>query len=296
MDERAQYFNSLELGNKSENTIRAYKKDVNKLYEFFDIRSIEQLASLSVSDFHTFYGSQNFKENTSLNSLIRNLLSYFNFLARSEYISDKHAFFKVRFGSKRFADVKVKRKAVLSPQESESLISAARNLQEKFMLSLMVETAIRRSEVANIKLSDISGCQIKLTAKGDEEIYTYLNTNLCELLGKYLSEERDTDSEYLFYPVRGEEVLDEYGKVRPLTGTSINNRVRSAARRCGIPEEKAEKITAHRLRGSGITRIALMHGLDVARKVANHKSINTTMGYDESKDDVVRRTLLGETA
>ena len=281
MNEIKNYIESLELGGKSPLTVKAYEKDINKMVSYFKITSLSELDNLSVNDFFEFYKSTGLKEN-SLNSLIRNLYAFMNAMKIVGNVSENNAFFKVRFGGKKYVKVNTKIKPVLTSDEAEKIIMAGSSTQERFMLSLMLKTALRRSEIINIKLTDIDGCQIKIKGKGGNEFVFPLNKILCSMLEEYLNERKDK-SEYLFYPIRGE--MSEGGK---LTGTSVNNRVMACAKRAGIDK----KITAHRLRATAITNAAVTHGKSVAQGLARHKSGATTEIYINTQESV--RDLLLE--
>ena len=196
-------------------------------------------------------------------------------------ISEDNAFFNVRFGGRKFVKETKKIKPVLTQEESEKIILSARNSQERFMVAMALKTALRRSEIANIKMSDIDGCKIRITSKGGDEYYTHLNTTLCDMLNEYI-QDRDTDSEYLFYGIKGVQSAD--GRI---TGTSVNNRVRACAKRAGIEKN----ITAHRLRATAITNAAVNHGMALAQGLARHKSISTTNIYVNT-EEAVKNLLL----
>lgn len=275
----------IDNGSKSIHTYRVYNKDLVKFQEHFNLKTVEDIKSLKVDDYKNFYQTQKLSP-TSINSLIRSLSTFHVYLADAEYIEETHHFFKVKFGKSHFMEVKKKKKVVLTPVEETMLINAGRNLQEMFMLSLMLKTALRRDEICNIKLSDIHGCEVIITGKGGDQATTYLDNDLCGMMGRYMSIERKTNSEYLFYGTRGENVN---GK---LTGTSINNRVRECAKLSGIPEDKLKTLTAHRLRATKITRTAITKGLFAAQMIARHNSASTTQGYIEAGDEYVKELLL----
>jgi site-specific recombinase XerD len=276
------YIAVLKIGDKSENTIRSYTKDIQKFINHFEIKDTSEIEEISVDKYHNFYGSLGLS-NVSLNGLIRNLSAFFAYLKEGKYVSNECPFFFVKFGKTKFVDVKRKFKDILSPDEEELVINAGRNLQEKFMLAMALKTALRRSEIAGIKMSDISGCEITITGKGGDEAKTYLNDRLCAMLQEYVLKERNTDSEYLFYGTRGKQSVS-------MTGDTVNNRVKDACERAGIEK----KITAHRLRATRITNVAYEHGDRAAQAIARHKSHTTTELYIGKNDMAVKNIMLSE--
>lgn len=279
------YLTTLKLGNLSDQTLRSYRKDLQKLSDHFNIVSFSDIEGLTVADFQNFYSAQTIKA-SSLNGLIRNMSAFFNWMKENETLKSQE-FFKVKFGKNRFVKVSKVKKMILTAEETELLIKAGANIQEKFMLCLMSFTAIRRQEVCNIKMTDITGCKIIIRGKGDKQRAIFLDEVLCAMLSMY-NAQRNSDSEYLFYSSRG--LVGDDGK---LSTTSVYNRVKSAGERAGIAPEKLEKLTPHRLRGGALTRLIITFGVNVAQKVAGHSSSKTTEIYDESGDVEVERALLG---
>lgn len=285
MDFLQDYVKNLELGGKSQATIRTYKKDIGKLISHFSIKDKESLDRLSVSDFQSFYTSQNITP-VSLNGLIRSLSAFFTWLKGIDYIQD-NAFFHVKFGKTKFVSVKKEHKVILTDEEARELISAADNIQDKFMLALMLSTGLRRDEVGKIKITDIKDCTIIINGKGNKQRKTFLNDTLCHMLNMYMAE-RKTDSPFLFYATRGN--VSSSGQ---LTGSAVNDRVKACAKKANIDPEKAKKVSAHRLRGTLLTNVIRQFGIRAAQSVAGHASMNTTMLYDESGDEITRDVLLG---
>lgn len=275
MKQVEEYIKSLEMSNKSFNTVRTYKKDIYKFIEFFNIKSVDDIQKLDQSNYRDFISSLSVSP-SSINGCIRNLSAFHTWLQDNEYIKDS-SFFKVKFGKSRFVKVEKKLKDVLNDDEIVKIIKSADTLQEKFMIALMVFTAIRRDEVCKIKLSDINNCAIVINGKGSKQRRVFLNEQLCQMLNIYLAE-RNTECEYLFY----------WGS-KKISGVTVNNRVLRAFKNAGIENKK---ITAHRLRATALTNIIREFGILAAQKVAGHSNIMTTRIYDNSGDEVVMNALL----
>jgi site-specific recombinase XerD len=282
LDEFKRYFVSLSTGKgKSQHTIRTYMSTLEKLQNHFHLETRDQLMSLTQDDFINFYNEKCGKENT-LNTHIRNLSAFFHWLLRDDY--KQYSFAKTELGGNKFDRVPKKIRAVLNKEEVERAISAGLNLQEKLMVAMMFKTALRRSEIARIKLSHINNCEITITGKGGDEAHTYLNERLCAMLNDYLVNERNTDSEFLFYGVRGVDSKDG-----SLSGTSINARVQACVRRAGINK----KVTAHTTRRTAITRAALERSPLAGQMLARHKNLKTTMdSYVFVGDEFVKEMLM----
>lgn len=291
MNIRSSYINSLQIGGRSNHTIRGYIKDVDKFVAFFGGSDSfqERLSSITVAEVKGFYSVQ--KETlspASVNALIRNLSAFFTWMQLEGIIEEDHPVFNVRFGKSKLVKAVRIQKPVLSEDEMDAVIMNGRNYQERFMIALMAFTALRVGSISNIRVQDIKGCEILTIGKGNKPHVVYMDDTLCAMMALYMTE-RKTESEYLFYATHGEK-----SESKKLSTNSINNRVKSAAQRAGISEEKMESFSAHRTRAFAITRLITIFGLDVARKVANHASAETTKLYDASASAVVKNALMSQ--
>jgi integrase/recombinase XerD len=282
-----EYIESLKLSGLADATIRSYKKDLTKLYTHFGVESYSDFKNISVAQVKEFYTKQDLKPN-SLNALIRNLSAFFNWMLDNDYVVESETpFFKVKFGRSKFVKVKKQKKVILTKEESNKLIEAGRTKQERFMLALMLHTAIRRSEVTNILMTDIEDNRILIREeKGGEQHYTFLNEELKNVMDDYVNTERFTDSPYLFYSTRGGRA--DGGK---LSEQSVYNRVKDCAKLSGISEDRVAGLSPHRLRGTRITEVALTHGMKQAQALGRHKNIGTTEIYVQLSDAVVEALL-----
>jgi integrase len=158
------------------------------------------------------------------------------------------------------------------------------------MISLMALNGLRRSEVAGIKISDINGCHITVLSKGASRDTIRLNDEMCQMFQKYLNEERETDSEYLFYSTRGG--VTEGGSLR---GETINNRVKTAGRKSGMSEERLGKLSAHALRHCFITNIVRTSGIYQASRAARHSNPNITrLVYDHTGSEIAHQAVMNQ--
>jgi integrase/recombinase XerD len=285
-----EYLNQLKIGNKSSFTIAVYKKDIFKFINFFNIKSLSKLENLNHSDFMKFISSLSNLKPSSIDGLIRSINAWFAWLIYNDKISE-NKFVTLRFGKRKFTNTEKKVVFTLSDEECKRMISSTRTEQEKFMLALMLMTSIRRGEVVNIKLSDINKNKILIHGKGNKERVITLQKDLCEMMDNYLSN-RKSDSEYLFFGERG--IQRDLNK--KLTTTSVNNRVKDAGVRAGLPKERLEKLHAHTTRATAITRIIRTPymGLNIAMKIAGHSSISVTQKYNGTNQDDIERAMLAQ--
>ncbi len=164
---------------------------------------------------------------------------------------------------------------VLSTSEIKLLIDATRNLKHKCIISLLYSAGLRRSELSNLKISDVLSDQMQIkirNSKGNKDRFVGLSKHLLLLLREYFREYKP--KEWLIEGLNGE----KYG------GTSILKVVKRAALNAGI----ARRVTPHMLRHSFATH-HLESGTDLRyiQEFLGHSSSKTTEIYTHvAKTDI----------
>ena len=156
---------------------------------------------------------------------------------------------------------------VLSKDEIISMIDHTSNIKHKCILALLYSAGLRRSELLNLKLSDIDSKRMLIRirkAKGNKDRNTLLSQKLLLDLRKYFIEWRP--KEYLFEGQNG-------GKY---SGKSVANIVKRAASKAGI----TKKVSPHTLRHSFATHL-LEAGTNLRyiQSLLGHNSSRTTEIY-----------------
>ena len=156
---------------------------------------------------------------------------------------------------------------VLSKEEVLSIISSTKNLKHKCIISLLYSAGLRRSELLNLKLTDIESNRMLIRvrdAKGNKDRYTILSKNILIDLRAYYKNYRPTN--YLF---EGQEKAQ-------YSPNSVGNVVSNTAKRAGIKIP----VTAHTLRHSFATHL-LEAGTDIRyiQLLLGHNSTKTTEIY-----------------
>ncbi len=146
-------------------------------------------------------------------------------------------------------------------------LSASNNIRDLSILSFIIYTGVRVSELVNIKTEDINLTEkiVKIRGKGDKERYVPLTNELVMLISRYTSEKKG-NNEYLF--------LSKYK--RKLTPLSVQLIVKKYASRAMLKK----RITPHKLRHTFAT-LALETGVSpiTISELLGHSSLNTTMKY-----------------
>ena len=156
---------------------------------------------------------------------------------------------------------------VLSTAEVKLMIDKTKNIKHKCIISLLYSAGLRRSELINLKLTDIlSGqMQIKISnSKGNKDRYVGLSKHLLTLLRQY------------FLEYKPKEWLIEGQMGGQYSAGSILKTIKASARKAGI----RRRVTPHMLRHSFATH-HLESGTDLRyiQEFLGHSSSKTTEIY-----------------
>ncbi|MCF7888991.1 MAG: tyrosine-type recombinase/integrase [Victivallales bacterium] len=151
---------------------------------------------------------------------------------------------------------------VLSKIEVKRILASSNNIKHKCILMLIYSAGLRRSELLNLKPTDIDSERMLIHingAKGKKDRISLLSDNLLKLLRKYYKEHRP--KKYLFEGQNG-------GKY---SSTCVANILKKASLKTGI----RKNVTPHMLRHSFATHL-LEQGTDL-------RYIQELLGHERSK-------------
>jgi len=169
-------------------------------------------------------------------------------------------------------------KVILSAKDVKKLIEAPdthtnRGYRNRIIIEILYDTAIRRSELANIKVTDLdlqSGF-IRIQGKGDKDRVVPLSERVCELVRNYILAVRpclirDNDDGYL--------LLNRWGKKMD------PNAVWAVVKRCTYLASLRKNVSTHTLRHTRATHM-LKNGAPVRhlQEMLGHESLESTQLY-----------------
>jgi len=252
------YLEKLERLRYSESTIRTYSKYMKEFQMAFTDRDISTIDASEINDYlHSRI--MNEKISTSIqNQLINAIKFYFE-----KILNRKSEYYQIERPRKQVVLPKV-----LSKNEVLSILNECKNKKHKCILSLIYSAGLRRSELINLKVSDIISerKQIRITqAKGKKDRYSILSIKLLEELRVYYREYKP--KEWLF---EGQKPNTQY------SASSIRKILLCTSKSAGI----SRRITPHMLRHSFATHL-LEQGVDLRyiQVLLGHSSSKTTEIY-----------------
>ena len=251
------YLQKLEIRKYSKHTARTYVTQFERFLNYY--KHIDDPMQLGESEIRDF-----------IQQLVASKLSdsYVN-----QSINAIKFYYEVVLGMpNRFYSIDRPRKKETLPQvldqsEVEAMIGLTQNLKHKCIIELLYSAGLRRSELLDLKLSDIDSKRMLIRVchgKGKKDRYTLLSHVLLADLRKYFITWRPKT--YLFEGMAGS----------PYTGGSVLKIVKNAARKAKI----RKPVTPHTLRHSFATHL-LESGTDIRyiQSLLGHNSSRTTEIY-----------------
>ena len=246
----------LQLENKSWRTIKTYKNLFRQYLAYFPDTAPSKISKAQI-EHYVVYRKQDNISDSQLNQLINVLNCFYIRLLEQE---DKIV---------RLQRPKKKKKLpnVYSLEEIQALLKSTTNLKHKCMLVLIYSGGLRRSELLNLKVEDVSFDRKTLfvqNGKGGKDRYTFFSDVAQKYLKEYLRQYQP--SYYLFEGQHG-------GKY---SESSIQKVFDTARKASNVPGN----VTIHGLRHSFATHlIEKSVPLHVVQELLGHNSIKTTEIY-----------------
>lgn len=250
------YLLKLELKRYANSTIRTY---VSFFELFINYQNEKELNELDEGDVRVFLQHliQQNRSNSSVNQAINAIKFYYE-----SVLGMPNRFYEIERPRK---DSKLPK--VISKQEVLSIIENTNNIKHRCVVELLYSSGLRRSELLNLKLSDIDSKRMLirvLDGKGNKDRHTILSKTTLKDLRNYYKEYRP--QRYLFEGKAG----------KKYSAQSVLNIVTQAAEKARIKI----RVTPHMLRHSFATHL-LESGTDLRQiqVLLGHSSTKTTEIY-----------------
>lgn len=300
------FLNYLEtIKNKSENTIKAYKKDLNIFFRFMmmyrglvkddeeikfeeiDTSSIDDnfLRSIKLRDLYAFMSfTEKYRENSSYARArkVATLKSYFKFLqGKAKVIVDNP--------TTELESPKINKRhpVYLTLNQSlkllESLDKTKKNyLRDYCILTLFLNCGMRLSELCGIQINKIKNDTLTIIGKGNKERTVYLNDACLKTIDNYLKDRNDSkvlpeNKKFLFLSSRN----------TPISQRNVEVMIKKHITNAGFTDEK---YTPHKLRHTAATLMYKYGNVDIRslQSILGHENISTTQIYTHVDDDTLR--------
>ncbi|PTG83972.1 site-specific tyrosine recombinase XerD [Staphylococcus chromogenes] len=268
----------------SENTIAAYRRDLNHYLNYLAAQKISNLDFIDRQIVQQWFGVLH-DEGRSTKSIARftsTIRSFHQFALREKYAAkDPTVLIEPPKYERKLPDV-------LSIDEIDLLlttpeISKNNGYRDRTMLELLYATGIRVSELINIEVEDVNLLMgfVKVFGKGNKERIIPLGETVIELLKTYIENVRP---QLLKKQVTHTLFLNMQGK--PLTRQGIWKIIKQTGAKAGIQK----RLTPHTLRHSFATHL-LENGADLraVQEMLGHSDISTTQLYTHVSKTQIRK-------
>ena len=250
------YLQKLELKKYSNNTVKSYVKCFEDFINYYNESSIDNLNEHDIKSYLQFLIQTN-RSKSYINQSINSIKFYYEIV-----LGMPNRFYNIERPRK---DKKLP--IVLSKEDILNLIENTNNLKHRCIVSLLYSAGLRRSELLNLKLTDIDSSRMLVRvedAKGGKDRYTLLSKTVLKNLRAYYRQCKP--KMYLFESPNHE-------KYSP---NSVGKIVSAAALKAGI----RKRVSPHTLRHSFATHL-LENGTDLRyiQLLLGHNSTKTTEIY-----------------
>lgn len=248
----------MEYRNYSPSSVKSYCTSMSVMEE----RLNKTLSSITTEEFKVYLHDLIFNQKRST-SLINQHISAFKIFYTEVLKNDWE---KIKL--KRPKKVQ-KLPVVLSMGEVERLISVINNIKHKAMVMLLYSAGLRRTELLQIKPTDIDSESMKIhvrQGKGKKDRFTILSPKCLDLLRLHYKLNRPKT--YLFEP--------QGNKGRTISPTSLRKIISKNAQKANIRKE----VSPHTLRHSFATHM-LEEGVNIKliQRFLGHTTLRTTSVY-----------------
>ncbi|MEY2830182.1 MAG: hypothetical protein RIQ33_2040 [Bacteroidota bacterium] len=242
----------------SESTIKTYSEALKIFLIFFQNKPINQITNNDLITFNNEYIIANKLSSAYQNQIVNGVKLFF---AKIENAKLNPELVHRPKKSKQLPNV-------LSKEEVKQILNASTNIKHKTMLSLIYSAGLRRSELLNMKITDIDSKRNLIlikAAKGKKDRITPLSEKIILMLREYYQLYKPLT--WLFEgQIKGEQYSEK----------SLENVLKQALSKTNIKRP----VTLHWLRHSYATHL-LEAGTDLRyiQEILGHKSSRTTEIY-----------------
>lgn len=270
----------------SKYTLRAYEYSINVLNKW-TIKSFLELTSEDLKEFFIFYQEQNNCGTITLNSVRRNISSFFRFLTDEEKIlinpmlrippfkepkKIKKAFSYEEIEKMRWV---LNKKTYLKYKNEKLSIIGIRN---QAIFELLLSSGIRVGELVGLKIDnvDFEECKAIVLGKGNKERVIYFSEKAKNYMFQYLNLRND-DKPYVF-----RSIISKTIKYHP---QAVEVMIKELGESVGV------KAHPHKFRRTFCTNM-IKKGMpiDQVQKLMGHESIETTLRYLDMDDETIAMT------
>ena len=266
----------------SNNTEMSYRRDLNKLNKYLEVRNIQEIQKVTREDLcaYILYLEENNFAAATISRNIASIKAFYHFLAKEEIVSEDIS------DALKAPKIEKKMPEILSTEQVIRLLEqpngdSPKEIRDKAMLELMYATGIRVTELITLKTADVNLQMGFLVCRdGNKERIIPFGNEARNALIRYIDGTReimveDKNSNILFANCSGQ----------PMSRQGFWKLIKFYAKKAGIEED----ITPHTLRHSFAAHL-VENGADLrsVQEMLGHSDISTTQVYANMNHNRIR--------
>lgn len=265
MDKIEEFKEYLLQDDKTENTIEAYINDVIQMFEYLNIKNVDEITEEKLDLFKNYII---YDRELAPKTINRKILSVNQFL---KFLRFNYSIKQIKIHRQNFLD------NVITQDEINQIIHKCelyRDHRTKALLLTLAYTGTRISEALQLRIYDINKDYVNITGKGNKIRTIFLPDKLKEYLKEY-SRYRVDKSDYLFT-----------GKQGGISRFQAHRDLKKYANMCGVDHKVSH---LHNFRHRHCLNLR-DKGVDIATiaDLVGHSDINTTRIYlRKSKNELL---------
>jgi len=250
------YIKKLELRHYSPNTAKSYISMFERFMNYFNTTDLLSINEMDIRNYLLHLVQQQ-KSDSFIHQMINSIKFYYEIV---EGMPNRFYAIERPKKTEKLPDV-------LSKEAIKKMIDRTQNIKHKCMIALLYSAGLRRSELLNLRITDIDSKRMIINikqGKGNKDRITILSLRLLSDLRIY------------YKKYKPEEYLFEGQNRKQYSAASLLNVVKKAGKRAGIKK----RVTPHMLRHSFATHL-LEAGTDLRyiQVLLGHSSTRTTEIY-----------------
>ncbi len=266
----------------SNNTEMSYRRDLNKLNKYLEVRNIQEIQKVTREDLcaYILYLEENNFAAATISRNIASIKAFYHFLAKEEIVSEDIS------DALKAPKIEKKMPEILSTEQVIRLLEqpngdSPKEIRDKAMLELLYATGIRVTELITLKTADVNLQMGFLVCRdGNKERIIPFGNEARNALIRYIDGTReimveDKNSNILFANCSGQ----------PMSRQGFWKLIKFYAKKAGIEED----ITPHTLRHSFAAHL-VENGADLrsVQEMLGHSDISTTQVYANMNHNRIR--------
>lgn len=263
------FLEDCQLRNLREHTIKYYRNELRSFKNLIGTENVEEITAELIKDRIIRKEQEKGNKPVSINSRLRAIRAFFNFLLEQNYIK-KNPMDGVSLLKHRKNVIQT-----LTVQQINTLLNACNlrtfvGYRDYVIISLILETGIRAWELVNIDVYDVdlSKGLIRIKqSKNHLERTVPIQKKMKDILNRYIKIRGNVDTDRLFITIDG----------NPLSKRQLQQRISNLGKKAGI---KGVRVSPHTLRHT-FAKLSVMNGANAfqLQAILGHTTLEMTKVY-----------------